>query len=855
MFKHVARGLFGLWIDHIMSRVTETDQFKDSSDIEDISDIEMSENSSDNEDYYKYNDDGTPYKNIRKKASLESFLAPKYYRDKVPKETKIKAGRYSRIYPYKLRYEKSKVRKTILWPAAIIYLSCCIIQHPLYLSDILRWIHNDEFPLKMGRHLVPEELLKKVSPTFINISLKGSVGPYDNALAFNVGEMGAVFRDIYNYEIPNLPINTLLFKLIYMLFLPPEVYPTVLKFIQLYQIEFDITMRDKATFAPTDDRVLYTIIIIVCKLIYGFDNIIRHPRPHEPGAEIVDWELWMSLVYRSWVDHDSFGTQNPLNVLYWDTKRMARCLDWAEDQLFTSENNLVERAGNTIHSSVKRSIRKLFPIKPRTSPNIDLLNESILFAKRTDNDQPSTSRRSQRSQTRSRHSQGPMIPDSQATIPDILEHEEGDNEEDQEIDSDEELRRVGVHLNKFTHAKDIMERDLYSEYNPNIYRPETKQGVSFKRKAVNEEIDQGTKESLDFEPSSSSEEAEEFVEDKLGNIFRKEDQDLEDDFEHDYTRQKIVVPTDHTLLEINQLINSTTVPYEIQLTKFTDDGKQDHSTNDKKEKKLNKNKKKTKTGSNSADRNSREEENGSEWEDMEIDDDDDDDSYAADSEEDSEFEQKVQENPNAMHLKEKYEDALLYPGDYLASKNKRGIEYASNKYFLKKYKETGDSQYLKHVTKFKEHNHSSRPVIPRESVIMDLKNTRYMGHLLRPGHRYTKHGNTTESESELVNVLIEAAPAVIGSSPENIRRLLFTIENVVVNPTGIARKSNHAWQKSDQQSGKDDSKNSENMDDEMKNNNKNFYDYHDPTEHDHGFGGSHNLDYNEDEESDEVFFV
>ncbi|VVT50145.1 uncharacterized protein SAPINGB_P002623 [Magnusiomyces paraingens] len=649
---HVSRALFGLWVDYITNRPT-FEAHDDSSGIESNSEVSGSEND----------------------------IKPTRFKDKTPLKTKIKTGRYKQIAPYKPPLRTNVNLQPRAWPLACIYLACCVVQYPIYISDLMRWLYNNEYPQMNSFNSLPKEFKKTLHLSQLhNHVIKFDNKFLDTSVYDQVNTMGSMFCKKHEYEIPNLSINPLLIKLIYMLYLPPEIYPAVLRLIKILQIDFDITRSDPTTNSSSDDRTLYALVVLMCKILYGFDNVIRHPKPHEPGAQIIDWELWQSMVYRTWVETDSFGYIDPTNVLYWNTERLERCLDWAEDLVYNDENEVVNNEKKS-REGVTRFMRKTFPLKKR-DPKPYNPHDSILF------------------KAPPRKGKKRTLNNSQSF--DNTQEDDGDdeNEEDEELNSDEELKRNGVHRTELPKIGPIMERDLFSNSNSNLYRPD-------------KEIS-----------SDSNSDFEEFVQTKTG-IYRRGEEDMEIPVEDNRETQKISQPDDHILLEVNQLVQSTTTPYEIQLTKFADTDEEEGKE---------------------------EKDNDEGWEDV---------------------------NEENMPVSEDYADALQYPGDVEPSREAQ-VNEALNEYWNHKA-QTMNNLYYSNIRKFKEHNHFSNPVIPRKSSIMDLKNTRYMGKLLRPGHRYKMY-DPEGDDTELVKTLFDAAPSVIGTSPTVIEKLFKHLEKYIVKP-------------------------------------------------------------------------
>lgn len=732
----VARALMGLWLEYVKRR-QETAEFEDSSGI-DSSGIEFSD----------YSDE---------EAQLDKrskFLQPLNHLEKSPTTTKIKYGRYRNIHPFRLPV-KRLLSHSILWSTAILYISACVIQYPLYLSDLLRWIHNGEIPLYKSTYLLPDDIRTRLNSDSKDGSFKLIKGYSDEPLADQVLVLGNIFRNEFKYSIPNISLNELTFKIIYMLYLPPELYMIAINFSNLFQIEFDATGRDPSTRSPADDSFLYAIIVLLAKLIYGFDHIIRHPKNEEPGREIVDWELWLSLITKSWIDTDSFVDNDPNDALFWDTEKLSRCLDWAENILYAADGNIIRDTKKRV--TLKRYMRKAFTVKDfeddhgnRIRPEQyakalqqrDILGDSILFAE----------------ELPKKKTKGKKKTASQSQLTQSSQYSENIKVQ-QDLDSEEELRANGVKLGKLTNAGNVIDKDLYSSSNPNIadIKDTELRGTKRRRKhdtTVNTD-NEADDESEESDDSDNSGDFDTFAESYNGYISRLGELDIEDPFEDSGSRQKPIQPTDQNLMEINQLIQSTTMEYDMQLTKFTDHVKQHRQKLWKGQQTANND-----TEDVSATKSTHE----NDWEDTDA--------------EASDYEARRKANPDETYVTESYEDALLYPNDM---KQPETIEYHHNKFMAQKARE-GVNSALKYITKYPEYVHSSKIVDPVESARMDLRNTRYMGRRLRPGHRFTPHKFTDPKDNELVQALLDAAPAVIGASPSRIEDYLIKIESKVMRP-------------------------------------------------------------------------
>lgn len=659
----------------------------------------------------------------------ERILDRKHFYEKKPYKTKISDGRFSFFLPYRITTSYMASLHTYVYLApTIIYMSCCILRYPLYFLDMLRWIHIGEFPVNKGLKLLPFKLRKAIGIEVSHPKFQMQPSLQTNIFLAQIIQIESFFKSKFNYRIPNHPIEPLILKLIYMLFLPPEIYPVILKLLEVTQLDFDTNHWDDRMeyerLQSRDEIALYPIILLCCKLMYGFDNIIRHPHPHEPGSEIVDWELWMSLIHKTWVQADNFSQANATQAVHWDTSKMQRFINWSEDYLLAVDNEVAVDKYSKRY--LNNALRKMFSLTPKET-KIDPENESILFSRSRKSKNKRKARETESQLTQSQQDLGEsqtVAISSQATEVDSYSQKTGsltalEETTERDFDSDEELKLNGVSRREHPSIESIISKDLYSESNKNLFQ----QNVQIED-AENDE---------DCLSLSDSSMYDYYTEDRYGIIHEFENQDSISSSTEKVERITELKVTDKNLLEIGQLLQSTTSPYDVQLTKFTDS----LIDNEKRELKNGISASKSKGKSYTQENN----DENSEWEDVE-----------------SETEEDLGSSGNDP-IKERYEDALLYPNDYLIQPNPGYIQFLRN-----------------HV-----HSNKKLPKKDKDPAINDLRNFRYVGRLLRPGHRYKPYIDAKSQEQELVTVLIEAAPQVIGVSSKAIKDLFNKIERMMIS--------------------------------------------------------------------------
>lgn len=120
-----------------------------------------------------------------------------------------------------------------------------------------------------------------------------------------------------------------------------EIYPAAIKLLQATTSDFSWTRKQALGCRP--DCYVFAAIFVCFKLCYGLDDIIRIPKkPNEPCHQIVDWELWASMIRRVWVEDEVFTQPHPHEVVHWDKSKMGRFVDWMEKYYILADDDLLK---------------------------------------------------------------------------------------------------------------------------------------------------------------------------------------------------------------------------------------------------------------------------------------------------------------------------------------------------------------------------------------------------------------------------------------------------------------------------------------------------------------------------------
>lgn len=117
-----------------------------------------------------------------------------------------------------------------------------------------------------------------------------------------------------------------------------------------------------STYERKPDTYAFAAIFVCVKLCYGLDDIKRIPKKeNDPAHQIVDWELWASLVRRVWVEDEVFTHSHPLDVMNWDKSKIHRFLAWLERNYILKDEDILKTEKNLSH------VNKFVHLFPRHS--------------------------------------------------------------------------------------------------------------------------------------------------------------------------------------------------------------------------------------------------------------------------------------------------------------------------------------------------------------------------------------------------------------------------------------------------------------------------------------------------------
>lgn len=237
---------------------------------------------------------------------------------------------------------------------SLCYLGCVFLKLPIYLYDFHRWSYRCEFPYISGMYYLPKKYMKKLS--FIHQKLLRPDVPSMTMLQRCTQLVVWYFFTTAEIQFPCPSVEPLAMKIIRDFLLPPELYPAVLRLSQYIGLSLKLEPSRKMSAQKFGELGLMGVVVVCIKLIYGLDELTRIPTTNtEPAAHVMDWELWLDLVRKFWLQEEIYPIMDERDVYYWGPGRIDRYLNWFHEMLGES----VERTGQ---NASRTKMYNMFPI-------------------------------------------------------------------------------------------------------------------------------------------------------------------------------------------------------------------------------------------------------------------------------------------------------------------------------------------------------------------------------------------------------------------------------------------------------------------------------------------------------------
>jgi RNA polymerase I-specific transcription initiation factor RRN7 len=257
---------------------------------------------------------------------------------------------------------------TLAQGVALLYLSCCILNLPVFLGDFLEWANERDFPYRDVHNLLPRDMWNR-----LNVNSKLLMPSRRQLMAVHLQKATLLvyraYHDRLGLIMPPLNVPLCLYRMVERLALPFDIYPVVRRLAHMLREKFEFPTVFKHSSWPRGMPYLplASLLIIAVKLLYPFDQKPRQPRSiTEPTVAIVDWQAWLKEKEKL----DEERTKHlPLteeegesireeDMIEMSGEMMDRYMDWFAQRFITSTESqrLYQR------SNLRENMNALFPL-------------------------------------------------------------------------------------------------------------------------------------------------------------------------------------------------------------------------------------------------------------------------------------------------------------------------------------------------------------------------------------------------------------------------------------------------------------------------------------------------------------
>jgi RNA polymerase I-specific transcription initiation factor RRN7 len=219
----------------------------------------------------------------------------------------------------------------LLHTVAICYLGCLLVQFPIYVYDLNRWIYRCEFPFMNAIFVLPRSVTVRLLQYYQRALSPRSL-PSMGLLHDTVCHVIMRYKKSYGLTFPPINWKPLLYKMVSDLLLPPEIYLAAERLAVALDLSFEYEeTKNRTNTWSYPELSLMTTVLFCTKMCFGLDGVGRFSANlSTPACQHVDWQMWADLLRKFWVEDECFFDADERDVLFWDSAKISRYLTWFE---------------------------------------------------------------------------------------------------------------------------------------------------------------------------------------------------------------------------------------------------------------------------------------------------------------------------------------------------------------------------------------------------------------------------------------------------------------------------------------------------------------------------------------------
>lgn len=263
---------------------------------------------------------------------------------------------------------------TLIETICLCYMGMLLMRLPISLSQVLRWIREEDVPYIRAIRHVPAEMKDKL-PGEYHEALDTSTILRPEVLQLGVLKLCSVYSRLYGMEISPLNSTPILYEYVKSLSVPLEVYSAAQNLNDLLKFDFKFggSGGKRRTVLSYPEAQLMSLVIIATKLLFPFDSdsLQRYPRNEaEQGILIIDWNTWMDSRKASKdLDGQNASLENGKEINVKDTdvfnmsaQQLDRYMDWYQRTWARPQ---------VADDDVNRELLEMFPLQKSPDKHID----------------------------------------------------------------------------------------------------------------------------------------------------------------------------------------------------------------------------------------------------------------------------------------------------------------------------------------------------------------------------------------------------------------------------------------------------------------------------------------------------
>lgn len=179
----------------------------------------------------------------------------------------------------------------------LCYMAMLLMRLPISLSEVLRWICEEDIPYVRAIRHVPAEMKDKL-PGEYHEALDTSTVLRPDALQLGVSNICSMYERSYGLSTAALNWPSMLYQYIEKLSLPLEVYGVAEKLNDIVAFDFMFANgRERRRRAISYPEVqLVSLVVVATKLLFPFDSegVPHNPcDSSDPAMMSIDWSVWV----------------------------------------------------------------------------------------------------------------------------------------------------------------------------------------------------------------------------------------------------------------------------------------------------------------------------------------------------------------------------------------------------------------------------------------------------------------------------------------------------------------------------------------------------------------------------------